>query len=295
MKNSILRRSVDRFADLVVDLPDSELERQWVWGSYDSEGVRFAFFRTYEQLRELAVKLRGARKSAGAPLSEAQIVLGQYHFAYMDLQGLLRGIDPEFEERPPAEGEWPLRRIAAHIIGADLGFYVTIKFALSRHRQDLDPVADLADETWLELAMLDEEQLDATMDGPLDGLQAFHEELHDRILSEFADIQEAELELPAKYWEQEPMLIRFRLHRFDSHMRQHTVQVSKTLSSLGYLPNESKRLLRLINEALAEVEGTLIGAGDIGESMVVEVAGRIDARTDEIETVLGESKTIGDG
>jgi hypothetical protein len=83
------------------------------------------------------------------------------------------------------------------------------------------------------------------------------------------------------------MALRFRLHRFDSHMRQHTIQLSKTLYALGYIPSEAKRLLRLINTALGEVEGALIGVGDIGKGLVGEVADSIIARTDEIEAVLG--------
>ena len=43
MHDNQLRSAVDRFSNLVVDLPDNELERQWIWGSYESEGVRFVF------------------------------------------------------------------------------------------------------------------------------------------------------------------------------------------------------------------------------------------------------------
>ena len=287
MHDSQLRRSVSRFSNLVADLPDDELEHPWAWGSYDSEGVRFAFFRTYEQLRELAVKIRHARGLAGSPASAAQIILGQYHSAYMDLHSLLLGVDPELEESPPTEGEWPPRRIVAHIVGAELGFYVTIKFALDRHRQGLDPVAEISEETWLELALLEEDEIDAVMKGPIAGLQNFHQVLHERILNEFADVHQAELGLLTRYWEKEPMALRFRLHRFDSHMRQHTVQLSKTLTALGYVPNEAKRLLRLINAALGEVEGALIGSGAVGAGLVSEVAESIAARTNEIEAVLG--------
>ena len=70
-------------------------------------------------------------------------------------------------------------------------------------------------------------------------------------------------------------------------MFQFNIQLSKTLYALGYIPNEAKRLLRLISEALGEVEGTLIGAGEVGAGLVGEVADSIVARTDEIEAVLG--------
>jgi hypothetical protein len=70
-----LSNAIDRFANLVQALPDSELEREWTWGSYTSEGVRFAFFRNYEDLRQLAVRIVRARDLARKPLSGAPRIL----------------------------------------------------------------------------------------------------------------------------------------------------------------------------------------------------------------------------
>ena len=78
---------------------------------------------------------------------------------------------------------------------------------------------------------------DAALEGPLAGIVAFHEMIHGRILAELADISEEELELPSVYWESGPLSVRFRLHRFESHMRQHTVQIDKTLVALGHGPS----------------------------------------------------------
>lgn len=176
----------------------------------------------------------------------------------MDLQGVLFGVGSGFEEKPPAEGEWSLRRIIAHIIGADLGFYVIIKYTLGRYLQGLDPLVEIDDETWLGIAGMDGDGIDALGDGPLSGLQLIHYDLHKRDLTDFAEINDDELDKPSKYWEDEPMSLRFRMFRFDSHLRQHTIQAGKTLQMLGYLPNEVQRLLRLICMALGQVEGIFI-------------------------------------
>ena len=286
MPNNPVSGSIYRFAELVQEIADSDLEREWTWGSYKSEGVRFAFFRNYEELRELAVELHQARVASSAPLSEAHRILAQYHSAYMDLQGVLLGVDSGYDEKPPAEGEWPLRRIIAHIIGADLSFYVIVKYTLDRYRQGLDPLVKIEDETWLGITGMDESELDAMMDGSLLGLQSFHRDLHKRILTDFAEIDVAEIERPSRFWEDEPMSLRFRMHRFDSHMRQHTIQVEKTLQRVGHIPNESQRLLRLIFFALAHVEGVLIGTGMNHEVLLMELAERIDRRTREIGSIL---------
>ena len=282
-----LSSAIDNFADLVLDLTDDQLELDWAWGSYDSEGVRFSFFRLYEELRDLGGIIHQERITAEVPITGAQHFLARYHAAYLDLQAVLLGISPESAEQAPSEGEWSLRRTDAHMIGADLGFYVAIKFALDRHRQGLDPLVEIADETWLDITGMEEKELDAIMDSSLDGLQTYHRQLHRRILEDFVDINPSELQMHSKYWEKEPLSVSFRLGRFDSHLRQHTVQIEKTLVDLGYHPNESKRLLRLIYAALAGIEGALLVAPEISRREIELRAEKIAARTEEIRSILG--------
>ena len=68
--------------------------------------------------------------TAQKPFLDVQRILAQYHAAYLDLQAVLLGMEGKYFEIPPAEGEWPIRRVMAHIVGADMSFYVAIKFAL---------------------------------------------------------------------------------------------------------------------------------------------------------------------
>jgi hypothetical protein len=69
-------------------------------------------------------------------------------------------------------------------------------------------------------------------------------------------------------------------------MRQHTVQVDKTLINLGSSPNEARRLIRLMFAGFAEVDGAILGIPEIGATMINELVDRIEMRTDEIETIL---------
>jgi hypothetical protein len=274
--------AINRLAQETHGVGDKDLERAWAWGSYDSEGIRFAFFRTFEQLRQLAVELGQARTRRELAISEAQHVLAQYHAAYRDLDAALLGVGSDFFHQEPAEGEWPLRRVIAHIVSADLGFYVVIRYALKRYRDNPDLPEEIPDEAWEPIMGMDEDAYRTLVDGPVENLREYHTGLHQRILTEFAGIRENELGVLSRYWEKEPMSLRFRLHRFESHMRQHTIQVDKTLEELGLPPNEAKRLLRLIYAALAEVEGTKIGAGEFGQDEMTTLAEQINERTDEI-------------
>jgi uncharacterized damage-inducible protein DinB len=279
-------KSIKRFSELVRALPDADLERDWAWGSYKSEGIRFAYFRAYEDLRDLAVQIGHQRAISGEPWLDAQRILAQYHAAYRDLEAVLLGVESQYYEIPPAEGEWPVRRVLAHVVGADMGFYVAIKFALDRYQQGADPLIEIEDETWLEIIGLEDDEVDAKMAEALPGLQSYHEELHQRIMTDFSGIADYELEKSSRYWEDEMYSLRFRLHRFDAHMRQHTIQMEKTLQVLGHVPGESEKLLRLIFAALAQVEGALIGTGETYQELLSESAVRIDERTREIEDIL---------
>ncbi|MFC2053520.1 DinB family protein [Chloroflexota bacterium] len=286
MINPSLARAVERFADLTQDVPDSDLDREWAWGAYDSEGLRFAFFRTYEELRELAVRTAAERSARGRTASSSQQILHQYHNAYRDLEAALLGAQAGEANRAPGEGEWSLRQIAAHIVEAEVGFFVVVKYALERHRSVDGRPVQISDEVWEAISGLDEASIEEILDGSLAGIRSYYEVLHERVLLEFNDISEGELTVPSMYWEGYEMDLRFRLHRFDSHLRQHIVQVDKTLEGTGHSPNEAKHLLRLIYSALGETEGAAIGAWDVAEEHRLEAAETIAARTDEIAGIL---------
>ncbi len=286
MSTTNLTRAVEQFAALTQDLPDSALQRAWAWGAYDEEGVRFAFFRTYEELRELAAKTAAERLAQGRPASDAQRILARYHEAHRDLQAALLGLGADDANRAPAEGEWPVRRVVAHIVSADLGFYGVTRYALDRHRSGDRRPAEIPDEAWDAILGQDEATIDAILDGPWADLLSYHEAFHQRVLRELADLSEEELATPSIYWEGYPLSLRFRLHRFDSHLRQHIVQIDKTLTSLELLPGEAKRLLRLIYAAWAEAEAAALGAWDAGTDLRHNAAAIIAARTEEIAAIL---------
>jgi hypothetical protein len=281
-----LAQAVEEFTHLTQSLPDTSLNSPWSWGAYDSEGVRFAFFRTYEELRELAAKIATKRHASGPIISTAQYILGQYHLAYRDLQASLLGLESQSINQSPSEREWSPRQIIDHIVGAEIGFYVVVRDALDRQRSGKSYPEKIPDEAWELIMGMDEVSYQSILEGPIDGILSFYESHHIRVLSEFADIQETELECPSVYWEGEPFSLRFRLHRFDSHLRQHTVQVDKTLARLGHPYNENQRLLRLISSALAEAEGATIGAWNIERDTIQHAADSITARVAEITVIL---------
>lgn len=286
--NGELSEAIDGLAQTMEPLSDKDLDREWAW-RYHVEGVRFALLGTYHELRDLAVALTAGRAAAGIPITTAQHALAQYHTAYRDLTAVLLGIRDEELDVPPAEGEWPLRRVLEHIINGDRVFYTLVHYAIAHFRAGDGPTR-VTDEDMVALLGPDE-PFERLMDiAGLGGILNSYADLHQRILRELAGTSEAELQAPSPYWEEDLLTVRYRLHRFDAHVRQHTVQVIKTMDAIGRTPNEAKRLLRLVYNALAEVEGALIGAWDFDLAEQRRLAEIVVERTADITAVV--SKTI---
>jgi hypothetical protein len=280
-----LVQAIEKFAGVTFSLSDADLEIEWSWRAY-SEGIRYAMFRTYEELRELAAQLITERTARGKPITTAHYSLAQYHAAYRDLQAVLIGVGDDLVDVPPAKGEWPLRIILGHIIAAEREFFARIWYAVNRFRAEEEDLVEMTAEEVAEFVGSYEE-FERTMNRlSLSGILAVYDSLHKRVLRELTNIQGMELEALSLWWEELPITVEFRLHRLDSHLRQHTVQIEKTLAALDQPSNESKRLLRLIYAALAEVDGIMIGSWGLGKEKRLELAAMIVRRAEEIAQLI---------
>jgi hypothetical protein len=277
-----LNQAVMDFAALMLPLSEKDLEHKWKWKDHDEEGIRFAFFVTLQELRDLAVRLSAALPKPTA----AQHILSQYHAAYMDLQAAVFGLSNEDAERPPAEGEWSVKQAYAHILGTDLGFSAVVRYAIEGHRANKWTPDRIPEEEYPRLYSMSDEEYAELMGSPFDTMLAFHHSLHQRILSEFQTITDEELELPSTFWEETRFPIRHRLHRYEAHFVQHTVQIDKTLVAIGQSPTETKRLLRNIFAALAEAEGAMLGAEKMDDAAILTTASSISDRVNEIQNLL---------
>jgi hypothetical protein len=280
-----LVQAIEKFAGVTCNLSDADLEIEWSWRAY-SEGIRYAMFRTYEELRELAAQLIAERTTRGKPITTAHYSLAQYHAAYRDLQAVLIGVGDDLVDVPPAKGEWPLRIILGHIIAAEREFFARIWHAVNKFRTGEEEPVEMTVEEVAEFVGSYEE-FERTMNRlSLSGILAVYDSLHKRVLRELTSIQGLELEAPSLWWEELPITVEFRLHRLDSHLRQHTVQIEKTLNALDQPSNEAKRLLRLIYAALAEVDGIMIGSWGLGKEKRLELAAMIARRAEEIREIV---------
>jgi len=282
MFNLQLIQAVESFATLMLPLSEKDLEREWIWKDHDEEGIRFAFFVTLQELRQLAVYLSTIRTKP----TPAQHILSQYHAAHLDLQAALLGFSKEDADKPPAEGEWPVRRVYIHILGADINFTAVIRDALERHRAGKWTPNKMTNEDADRLVNMTDEEYEKLISSSLENIMAFHRKFHPEIIHDFSQITDKELDLPSTFWEGTRFPIRHRLHRYEAHYAQHIIQMDKTLAAIGQTPNESKRLIRKIYGSLAEAEGMMIGTEKTDDAAILATASSIEERTKEIRRLL---------
>ena len=283
MFNTQLSQAVENFASMMLPLSEKELESEWIWKDHDEEGIRFAFFVTLQELRQLAVTLSTLRSK----LTPAQHILSQYHAAHLDLQAVMMGVSEEDADKVFAEGEWNLKRVYTHIFGGDINFTAVVRYALEGHRAGTWKPEEMSDEDADRLVNITDEEYKQLINSPMENILKFHRKFHQEIIDEFSYITEAELDLPSTFWEGTRFPIRHRLHRYEAHYTQHIIQMDKTLVAIGQPPSESKRLIRKVYAALAEAEGMMIGAEKMDDTVILETASSIRERTKEIESLLG--------
>jgi hypothetical protein len=271
-------QAVERLVKASVHLSDTDLDRTYVWEEYDDDGLRFALLTAHHLLRETHATVAADRLGAGKPFTAAQRILAQVHEAYRDLTGALAGTsEQEIDAQPPPEHQteqWPLREVLKHMLGAEKGFLAAIEVALDCARAGRPSEPDEA--AWKAKRQPPEDPAGSRADA----LNALFRS-HVAILRALDGVADTELATPSWFWEDKGYPIRFRMHRFEEHMRQHTIQVDKTLVALGHPPTESERLVRNIYNALAGVE-SVSGAG-VGDALIERCAASIDAIATDVE------------
>lgn len=291
MAMSILAQSVFDLAQATHQMTDADLGQPWAWGPHE-EGVRFALLGTCHELRDLAARLAHQRAPNGPPLTATQRILGQYHTAYRDLQATLLGMTDELYSQEPAAGEWPLRYVLGHAAATERHFFTLVHYGLERQRDGGERPTRLPDGETDKVVGPRSDFIDIMENQPMAAMLSFYDNLHQRALREFATITDAELEGKSLWWENIEYPLRHRLHRFEMHLRQHTVQAEKTLALLNRPPNEAQRLLRHVYNALAEVEAATFGAEGLGLAEQEALSATIRVRADEVAQIVAQARVM---
>lgn len=256
MPPSPLAHAVEQLAAATAQRTDAELASGgFAWGDYG--GVRMALLGSAQDLDALAAKLLALRTAAHNPPSRAQLLLAHHREAYRALLALLVGIPTQELTRAPAQGEWSVSEALRHIDSAERGFFISILAGLEAQAKGVDAAMPPRSERAAILAEADPAPGDDA--APEEQLAAYAR-LHFLVEAKLTGLSDEQLDARSPFWEPEQPSVAFRLGRFTAHVREHSVQVEKTLLALGHIPNEARLHIRTLYAALARVEGALMGA-----------------------------------
>jgi hypothetical protein len=254
-----ISRARATFEGAVADMlavPDAALERPWLWRPDDPPGetdVRNALYRIVEVLEEsVAAIARGRAATRGEATGPAVPRLATATQARWSLHGAIWPLSVGHLDADPGGGEWSVRRTLGHVVQSQRSYGWYSAWYLSRAgRPDagslppdgaLPPEPDEATE-----APGDAAAIRRRLDGLLDAAA-----------ERFAALDDAGLAVPGR-WSGLPVTIDFRLGRLGSHIREHTVQVDKTLAMIDRRPTEVERIVRLACESFGRLEAAVFG------------------------------------
>jgi uncharacterized damage-inducible protein DinB len=229
---------------------DSALADPWQWRDGETE-IRYGFYRLYELLEQGAADARGALSLAGEALPAAQAAAGAATAARWDLHGILVSLGDAELDRDPGGGEWSLRQTLAHVVNSQRAYgWFTAWWLARRDAAPDDFPPSVPDDAAPDFP-------DEATEG-VGSLAAVRDRL-DSVLDDCASVlgglDEPSLHVRAR-WSGAAVDVGFRLGRWASHLREHTIQVEKTLASLGHAPSEGDRLVRLVLAAYGRLEAT---------------------------------------
>jgi hypothetical protein len=220
------------FAELMAAaaaIPDEAMGQAWRWRDGGEElQVRDAFYQCLQEEQ--------AALSTAVSLPESTAILALAQRAAGDLCGLLAGQPAELLDAVPTPGEWSIRRTLQHVIETEQNYRANTAYALARtdaeplsldpsRRPRLDPAEVAGDGNAIVARLLHaRDDTDAGVGGG-------------------SALAPAEMLRPTT-WAGHEVDVRFRLHRFASHLVEHTIQCDKALAAMRRPPGEARRIVR---------------------------------------------------
>ena len=242
-------------AAILLGIPEGDLIKPWPWKGDSQEEVRYGAYRAAEALELGEIEARTLMTAGDASETDTARRIGPATAARWDLHGLLLPLGDGDLDAGPGGGEWPIRTVLGHAAASQYGYAMgSAWWDAQGYRLD-DPTlpAHIPDGIieWLEdegpqsLGSLSDVRgrLDAYLDLTAERLAGMPDERSAR----------------AARWSGFAVPIAFRFGRMASHLREHTIQVEKTLVMLGRERPEPARLVRNLLAAYGRAESTVFG------------------------------------
>jgi hypothetical protein len=264
----------------VLAIPESALARGFGWIGGSEEEVRYGIYRLHELFERAEVEARRAIGDGGGKGGLAAALIGPSDAARWDLHGVLAPLSAADLDADPGGAEWSIRQTLGHVVSSQRAYgwgtawWQEQRFAIDD--PNLPPT--LPDGFWTALP----DEHGPEMAGSLDEIRARLDATLDLAAERLAGLPDDRLAHGAR-WSGFAVTVGFRLSRWSSHLREHTIQVEKTLARLGRLPTEPERLIRLTLAAYGRAEAVVFGQPDAATAAEIVRAAVAEAR----ETIAG--------
>ena len=245
-------------AAVITDLlaiPDAALERRWTWlpSDFDEIDVRYGIYRIHESL-ESAIAAIGYGRGDGASQRPGPAIpaLQAMAVARWELHGALAPLSDADWDADPGADQWTVRQTVGHIIGSQRSYGWSNAWFLSQGFRIGEAIRAPAGTLPEEPPEKDEAA------GRAAEVRARLDKVVDANIAASAALDGDDLRVGAR-WAGIHIPIDFRLGRYGSHIREHTVQVDKTLALTGRRPTEVERICRLILGSYGRLEALFVG------------------------------------
>jgi len=261
------RRQILAVAEQLRAIPDAALTRPWAWRADGEEEVRYGFYRIGELLEVAGIDAATVARRSGLERGRAADLIAPAAAARWDLEGLLLGIPDELWDADPGDEQWSIRVTTGHVIGGQRAYGVGSSWWLQQGFSALDPALpkQAPDALWEPLPSEDDEAVGAPA-----VVRAHLGHIVDQTIERLAALPHDRLAVGAR-WSGFVVDIGFRLSRWSSHIREHTIQVERTLEMLDHRPTEADRLVRLILAGWGRAEAEVVGRPN-GDEVVAPLA-----------------------
>lgn len=248
-------------------LTDASLSRPWDWKGGSKEELRYGYYRIGEAFERAGIDADANLRSTAAHRGRSADLIAPVTAARWDLQGLLIGLDDGAWDADLGGGEWTVRQTLSHLISGQRHYGVATAWWQDQGYATDDPdLPAVTPEPVFEGLPAEEADADGTPAEVRDRL----DQVVDRAAERLAGLPADRLDLGAR-WSGFAVDIGFRFGRWSSHIREHTVQVEKTLVMLDAHPTEVARLVRLVLAGWGQAEAVVYGSADGGADGAVAI------------------------
>jgi hypothetical protein len=268
------RRDVMGAVNNLATLTDADMEKVWAWKGDSEIELRYAFYNILEAFERAGIDAAAALAKTGSERGRAADLIAPSTAARWDLQGLLLQLPDAAWDAKPGGEEWTVRETLGHIIASQRGYAaVTAWWQAQALPADANLPKARPNQIY-DVLPSDEEEASGT---PAE-VRARLDEVLDQSTERLAGLPPHRLNFGTR-WVGFALDIGFRLGRWSSHFREHTVQVEKTLVMIGHTPTEVDRLIRLVLAEWGRAEAAVYGSADGRAAVETLAAAASGART----------------